>query len=183
MYKIDVNLAKEALLHIESGLEKYLNIISQFNQVDVSKDMEFQKSFNGFYRIRQRQQKFYEEFYNFMELNKNKDITFEETLKHLYLKINRVERSFSSKLVATINPNKPVWDQYVMKNLNIKIPSYSSKDRLDKTIKAYNSLEKWYEEYLNSYDSNSVLNLFNEKYPDVEITDVKKIDLILWQMR
>jgi hypothetical protein len=28
--------------------------------------------------------------------------------------------TFSSKLMATINPDKPVWDEFVLKNLGIK---------------------------------------------------------------
>ena len=34
-----------------------------------------------------------------------------------YKEIGNIEASFSSKMIATIDPNMPIWDRYVMQNL------------------------------------------------------------------
>lgn len=81
---MDVIKINEAMNKIKPGLEKYLNIMDIVNKVDVSKDESFQRAFNGFYRIRQRNSDFYEKYYLFMESNKNKDISFEKTLLYFY---------------------------------------------------------------------------------------------------
>ncbi|MDK2919754.1 MAG: hypothetical protein PWQ37_2487 [Candidatus Petromonas sp.] len=180
---MDLSKVELALDNIDIGLKKYLTIMEIFHKVDVSKDRDFQKKYNGFYRMRQRKQEFYNEYFTFMENSKSKDITFGEVLNHFYEKFNRVEASFSSKLVATINPNLPVWDEHVLKNLNIKKPSYSCKDRINKTIQIYSEICKWYNRYLSTSESKILLDLFNKRYPNINITDVKKLDLILWQMR
>ena len=41
---------KNALVKAKLGLEKYQKIMSMVDNVDVSHSVEFQKSFNGFYR-------------------------------------------------------------------------------------------------------------------------------------
>ncbi|QSX09554.1 hypothetical protein J0B03_05690 [Alkalibacter rhizosphaerae] len=180
---INYDKARLALDEIQPGLTKYNSIMELLHQVDVSKDESFQKLYNGFYRMRQRKPEFYQGYYDFMEAKKTDAISFEETLEHFYEKFSRIESSFSSKLVATINPNKPVWDKYVMENLDIKVPSYSSNDRLQKTIEAYTKLEEWYDSFLGSSSAKEVLELFDSRFPDTNLTEVKKIDLILWKIR
>ena len=180
---MDIEKVKIALPKIEKGLNRYLHIMDRFNKVDVSKNKEFQRKYNGFYKMRQRKPEYYEMYFSFMEENKNKDTSFEEILKYLYDNLNRMEASFSSKLLATLNPNKPVWDEFVLKNLNLKKPYTYSKDRFNKTVNLYYKIEHWYKDFLKTNDSKEMLELFNEYYPAKGITDIKKIDLILWQMR
>lgn len=180
---MDFAKVNEALIKIEPGLSKYLYIMERFHKTDLSKDLEFQKRFNGFYRIRQRKPEFYNEYYNFMEKHKDKEVSFDLALKHFYNAFERVEASFSSKLVATINPNLPVWDEFILKNLELKKPAYGTNNRINKTIELYNSIIKWYEDFLQTDDSRRMIQLFDERYKDVDITDIKKIDLILWQIR
>jgi len=180
---MDFVKVNEALIKIEPGLTKYLYIMKIINETDVSKDLEFQKKFNGFYRIRQRNTEFYTEYYNLMQSYKNKGISFDSVLRHFYDVLGRVEASFSSKMVATINPNLPVWDEFVLKNLNLKKPSYGAKDRVNKTIELYKTIVDWYDDFLLTDDAKQMLDLFESKYPNTDITNIKKIDLILWQMR
>jgi hypothetical protein len=180
---MDFERVNEALIKIEPGLYKYLYIMERFHKTDVSKDLEFQKRFNGFYRIRQRKPEFYNEYYNFMEEHKDNEVSFDLVLEHFYNTFERVEASFSSKLVATINPNLPVWDEFILKNLGLKKPAYGTKNRINKTIELYNSIIKWYEDFLQTDDSRRMIQLFDERYKGVDITDTKKIDLILWQIR
>lgn len=67
---------EKSLEKIESGLMKYQNIMNRFHETDVSKDIELQRMFNGFYRIR-RNQEFRNEYYQFLERNKTNVLSFE----------------------------------------------------------------------------------------------------------
>ncbi|MPW27069.1 hypothetical protein GC105_14900 [Alkalibaculum sp. M08DMB] len=180
---MDLLKAELALDKIGVGLNKYLNIMSKLHLVDVSKDVEFQTAYNGFYRMRQRKPEFYQGYYEFMEANKVNELSFSEALNHIYTKFGRVEASFCSKMVATINPNQPVWDEFVLQNLGLKKPYPSSKNRLQKTIDLYHKISEWYSNFLETNDSKELIKLFNKKYPNAKITNIKKIDLVLWQMR
>jgi hypothetical protein len=164
----------KAILNIKPGLEKYIHIMDMFLNVDVSANGNFQRSFNGFYRIRQRESKLYEKYYTYMENNKNLIVTFEQTLLWLYNELGRLEPSFSSKLVATINPNFPIWDSVVLNNLKLKKPSSSNKDRVMLTVELYNNLVCWYEDFTNSVQGMEIVKIFDEHYPDTKITNVKK---------
>lgn len=103
-----IETAKAIIHTIEPGLRKYQAIMTNFNAVDVSSDAEFQRKFNGFYKVRQRNQSFYNTYYSLMERSKGQPIGFRDILEQLYNDLGRLEPSFSSKLIATINPDMPI---------------------------------------------------------------------------
>lgn len=180
---MDAEKVHIALHKIEPGLKKYISIMSKIKETDVSKNSVFQKEYNGFYRMRQRKPEFYFDYFQFMEQCKNQDLTFHEVLTHFYDKFGRIEASFSSKLLASINPNMPVWDEFVLQNLQLKRPTQYEKNRLDKTINLYNQICQWYSQFLDTDEANHMILLFDTMYPECNLSKVKKIDLILWQMR
>ena len=77
----------------------------------------------------------------------------------------------------------PVWDKEVLKNLGLKPPLYSDKNRLNKTKRLYVSIVDWYKSYLNTEKSKEAISEFDKKFPSSGIPNTKKIDLILWQTR
>lgn len=111
--------------------------MEKLNSTDVSKDQEFQKLFNGFYRIRQRKQEFYQAYYLILEESKGKSCSFGEILEKIYNETGRFEASFSSKLFATVASYKPVWDSFVLQNLGLKAPYTNDKRRMEKIIILY----------------------------------------------
>jgi len=178
-----IEKAKSVIHKVEPGLEKYQVIMDRFPKVDVSKDAEFQKMYNGFYRVRQRDEEFYNAYYSYMEECKAEGTDFEKTLRYFYSKLNRVEASFSSKLVATINPEMPIWDVYVLENLQLKTPAQYSKTRLEDTVNLYKEIEKWYSDCVKSKDGKEMIKIFDQSFPNNFISNIKKIDFILWQIR
>ncbi len=174
----------EHIIHkIEPGLIKYQTIMDRFRRVDVSTDSDFQMLFNGFYRVRQRDEKFYETYYQFMEKHKKHGTTFEKTLKHLHTELDRIEASFSSKLVATISPDMPIWDEFVLDNLTLKKPQQNSRNRFEDTILLYTQIHNWYRDYVKSPSGKQIIRVFDETYPRAGISDVKKVDFVLCQIR
>lgn len=180
--KYDVEIA---LKKIKQGLEKYIKIIDRLHKVNVHKDKEFQKLYNGFYRVRQRKADFYEIYYDYLENNKCNEVTFGEAIKYIYDRTGRVEASFASKLVANINPNLPIWDSFVLSNLNIDKPKQYKKSevRIKESIEAYKILQDKYENFLLTNNAKVLIELFNNEYQNTCISDTKKIDFILWQIR
>ena len=51
-------------------------------------------------------------------------------LNEIYQKTGNIEGSFTSKLLATINPNLPIWDQYVLKNIGLKVKETSKEEKI-----------------------------------------------------
>ncbi len=186
---LETEKVKIALPKIEIGLRKYQDIMTVFNNVNVSLDKDFQRMYNGFYKVRQRKPEFYEVYYAYMEKIKGNSVSFEDVIRHLYTELGRIEPSFSSKLVATIDDSKPVWDMYVLNNLGLKQPPYSSGSneaklrRVEKLIDLYSKITDWYSVALDDSSVIEAIKLFDDCYADADISKTKKIDLILWQSR
>ena len=180
---IDIDDAKRALPKIRPGLYSYLELMRMFPNVDVSVDTNFQKKFNGFYKMRQRPRSWYELYFDLMQTLRNEETSFGCILKVLHERSGRMEASFCSKMLATIDPSKPVIDRYVLENVGLKMPYYSSKNRFGKLLEIYDKLCAWYENVLRSDEGVSVIDMFDDMYGDQGITDLKKIDLVLWQIR
>ena len=167
---------------IERGVKKYCEIQTQFYSTDVSNDRDFQRLFNGYYRIR-RNSEWQGHFYELLERSKNKPMSFEEVLRTMHTKTGNIEASFSSKLIATCSPDSPVIDKHVLENMNMSLPRPNEADRLEKTILLYQQLITQFEECLKTNDVKAKIDAFQKHFPQINISDVKALDFILWQTR
>jgi hypothetical protein len=169
------------------GLWKYLCIMGTLHHTNAAQNGYFQRLYNGFYVVRSREKEWYKVYFTFMQKHKdNVSLTFEETLRHLYKKTGRIEASFSSKLLATVNPQMPIWDTHVLRNTRITAPKTgqnNSGKQLQESIDVYNLLTGWYKDHLKTKDGKFMVERFDKIYPGNHLTDVKKVDFILWQIR
>lgn len=69
-------------------------------KLDVRADGEFQRMFNGFYRVRWNEG-WRRVYFDMMERSKPRGIAFGAALRALRDRTGRLEASFASKLVAT----------------------------------------------------------------------------------
>ncbi|MCD8015077.1 MAG: hypothetical protein LUG99_18255 [Lachnospiraceae bacterium] len=165
------------------GMNKYKQIMAALHQTDVSTDMDFRRTFNRFFVMRSRTPLYYDKFYLFLEARKNIGATFEEALEELKSANGKLEVSFSSKLVHVIDPAKPIWDRNVsVLHFGMKVPSYgkSIEVRQKEVIKVYHDYCCRFYEYLESNGGQALIRLFDNTYPHSGLTDVKKLDFILW---
>lgn len=168
---------------LAAGLAKYCRIQEMFNQVDVSKSREFQKVFNGYYRIR-RNAEWQSHFYELLQRSKYDNLQFADVLHILHQKTGNVEASFSSKLIATRHPDRPVIDRFVFENLGLKLPSSKNPDRMGKIARLYDELIHKYEQLLQDPAHFNSVKELRRRHPQAEfISDVKALDLIFWQTR
>lgn len=172
-----------ALLRVNPGLDKYLWIQSKVDTVDIETDREFQKRFNGFYRVR-RNNSWQAIFYKiFKEVKSSNDLGFSNVLEALEKKTGQIEASFSSKLIATLDQEKPVIDKFVLNNSGLKLPHAKTKDRKKKIAIVYSDLESKYREFLKSELGKELVKRFREKFPEAKVTEIKMADLVFWQTR
>lgn len=185
--KIIMRIDGEKILH-ESlvnalGLRDYDFIMKHAYKTNVEHDSDFQKRFNAFYRVR-KDEAWRKEYYSVFESAKNNpDISFEFILNELFNRTGYVEPSFSSKMLATIDSSKPIWDSRVIKCLGVKVSLNQCKeDRLKLVIARYKEIEEWYSEYLLTAEAKENITFFDTTFPEFsKISDTKKIDYFLWQ--
>lgn len=53
----------------------------------------------NFYKMRQRKPEYYSDYFEFMEINKDKPLLYKDVVNHFYDRFERIEASFSSELV------------------------------------------------------------------------------------
>jgi hypothetical protein len=106
-----------------------------------------------------------------------------EALREITHRCGRIEASFASKLVATLDPSKPIIDKFVLEYFAMRLPRWGAADRADKTIELYRELCEKYQALLQSPTGQQIRESFDLRYPKSEITQLKKIDLVLWQLR
>jgi len=173
-----------AINRARRGIKQYLEIMNMFPQTNVLHDHKFRKKYNAFYRVRQRPAEWYKVYFEYMENQKGRDVTFPEVLRYFKDSIGRYEPSFSSKLVATHNPGMPIWDVHVLSNIGLHAPSYNSPSKFDEAETAYRAIKDWYANYEHSPEGSLVIRKFDELISGKDlITNTKKIDFVLWQMR
>ena len=179
----DVNKVFQERLALSMGLDKYQFIMEQAKKADVSTDADFQRTFNGFYRVR-RNEAWRKVYYEYFESIKGGMPTFASILTHLYEYTGKIEPSFSSKMLATIFPDKPIWDPHVVQNLNMALVGATTPERLKNAIALYADMEKWYANFLQTEKAKECIEAFDCVMPDYKhISSIKKIDSILWSIR
>lgn len=182
MIELNENKILKALSKIHDGLNRYSWIQNNCQICNVAESEDFQLKFNAFYRVR-RNALWRKTYYECFEMAKARPMTFQEVLQELNKKTGRLEASFASKMVATIQPTKPVIDKFVLQNFGLRLPYYNSSNRIAKIGQVYEELCQKYKVLLASNEGQYICEQFSERYPLADITDLKKIDLVLWQIR
>lgn len=173
-----------AIPRVREGLEKYVWLQRNRDAVDVEVNAEYQRKFNHFYRVR-RGATWQGYFYALLQGQKRKGqrVAFRGVLDALYAATNRYEASFASKLVATIDPTKPVIDSVVLRNLGLRLPHASAVNRPSLIEALHKELAAQFKEYLQTSDGRYLVAKFKKIYPNADITEIKMLDLVLWQTR
>ena len=179
----DVNEVLRKRLAASLGVDYYERIMCDAPQTNIATDKNFQKAFNAFYIVR-RNEAWRNVYYTLFEELKDKTPTFEYIIRYMYEKTGNIEASFSSKMLATLNPNKPIWDRYVVENLGLKLDGKNKEEQLNNAIRLYADIEKWYEVFLATEKAKECIKAFDEALPDYRwINPIKKIDCFLWSIR
>ncbi len=176
---------------LRGALDRYTWLQVNTFRVDVSCDLEYQRRFIAFYRLRgplasEENRRLY---FTLLEENKtdlpNNEVErrqratalFETVLDRLYEITTRWEKSFASKLVATLYPDSPVIDQYVLQNVGLAM------DGREQILTGYNQLRNCVDAFLQA-EMRQYLVTLQQRYPQYrEISHVKMVDLVLWQTR
>ncbi len=106
------------------GLDKYAEIM----RGDPASP-SFQWAFNGYYRIR-RNEEWRNCYYALFLRARTECLNFSQIITALFQATGNVEASFSSKMLATIEPAKPIWDQYVLQNLGLELTGKTQEEKL-----------------------------------------------------
>lgn len=169
-----------------SKLNAYTYTQNQLNLVDVSTDQNYQRTYNGFYRVRLPTAAAYAVYYALIEKSKIKTPLLQEILIELLDATGRVETSFGSKLLATVNPHVAPLDSVVLGHLNLELPTRSGQSniaRIEQCANVHNDLVAQMNSLVDLPQFKILKTNFQNRFPTYNFTDVKILDLLLWQYR
>lgn len=115
--QLDLEKSLKIFEQNQKSNRRYLKIMRIFQDPSQPLDREFQKLFNGFYRVR-RGTDWQEACYHIMEMHRtDPSVTFPQLLNELTYHTGKVDFSFATKILHTINPHMPIYDSIIATNL------------------------------------------------------------------
>lgn len=165
------------------GLSDYQYIMTKAKETDIAADLDFQRVFNRFYIVR-RNEDWRRVFYEFFENTKTNDRTFSDALTYLYDHTGNIEPSFTSKMLATLHPEMPIWDRYVIANLGFELTGKTKAEQIANAISIYQQIQAWYDDFLITDEARNCIEVFDRWFPSYQwLTPIKKVDFFLWSIR
>ncbi len=163
-------------------IEKYTYLINNKAMID---SKEYQAAFIKYCDMRYQDKEWLDKYFRFFSKNiNNTNIEFREILEYLYEETNRIETSFSSKMLAIINPEKPIWDSNVSSVLDLCVEGNTPKERKEDAIKKYDELLARETDLLKKDDVKEYISCFRKMFPEYDyITDIRVLDFYLWRYK
>lgn len=144
-------------------------------------DPDFQKKYDAFYRVRRNEAWRMEYFKLMADFRKRSNPTFGEILLRLQQKTGQIEASFSSKMLATLDADMPIWDSNVLKVLNLKLTGNTTEMKMSNAVVLYDRICRWYKAFLQTENAKKMIERLDNEFPEFkEMSPTKKIDFILW---
>jgi hypothetical protein len=101
-----------------------------------------------------------------------------------FSRCDRQNRSLVRQQARGSIRTKPVIDAMVLKNLGLRLPRIGAADRrLARAVDVYNRIGQVFFDYLETDMGRHLIARFDESYPNRRLTQIKMVDLILWQVR
>ena len=86
---------------------QYAWLVQRVREIDVRTDAAFQRRYNHVWRVR-KNAAWREAYDDLLERSKASELDYASTLRTLHERTGTVEASFTSKLLATLDPTRPV---------------------------------------------------------------------------
>lgn len=143
--------------------------------------------YKGFYRFRKSNKKilWYDKYFSLLAEQTKTNRGFQELLEILNATDGGVDPSYVSKLMATANPDLPIWDSNVLRNMGYdkEWNSVSGKDktiRIKKAVEIYEKIKKETKEFLKTDECKALIDEFDNVMPKSGISRMKKLDFVLY---
>ena len=178
-----VKLARRSSRSGLSAVDQYLWLQSRLHERNIASDPEYQRRFNGYYRVR-RNAGWRHQFYGLLEQEKHRTPSLQSVLRTIYENTDQIEGSFASKLVATVVPSEPVIDSVVLDNLKLALPRSGHSDaRINGIVRIHEQIKQAFTDFLQSEGGPELTARFSAQFPQASVTEMKMLDLVLWQTR
>lgn len=104
-----------------------------------------------------------------MEREKSSASTaYGDVLREMHEFTGNVEASFASKMIATLHPDKPIWDSLVLARLGLMLKVPTAQAKLENAVEVCEQIVSWCETYLATDDCEKSIISFEFSGPQME---------------
>lgn len=171
--------------NIKDLIEPYLIIQQHVNDVGIFTTPAFKKEFGRYYKIIQKTNAWLSSYYKVFRNAYNYKWPFRKILLELYKETGEMHPVHCSEILASINPDKPIMQNYVYEWLGILIQNPKDKEeRIDYYVNLYNFIDREFHSHLNDKNVIDAIKRFDEEFPNAsEISNIKKLDFMLMSLK
>lgn len=165
-------------------LNTYHWLQDNLRQRNIAVDEEYRKKFVGYYRMRFVSQPYRDRFFSLFETIKNDtELSFANTARELFQVDGKHEFSFISKMLHTIDPNRPIYDNQVALALRLhQAYRRNLEDKLRQDEMILRQIAEAYRHLEASAEMANILAAFDQIVPERSMSMAKKLDFLLWAL-
>ena len=171
----------------QSHIDDYDYLIQNRNQVA---DPRYQQKYKTFYRLfgAGLSPDYCNEYFTLLRLNLNDLTSLRDVVNYLYeIPCNnrgkKLQFSFSSKLIHTVNPHSPIYDSNIVRFYSFSEPKITNtiyEQRILKLLTFHEWLCDEYERVLKNGILIQAIQQFRDRFKPTTFTDEKVIDSLIW---
>lgn len=180
--------------NVYDKIDIYAQIMNKVQTVNVSVDQNFKDTFCQYYGLNGfTDLSFQNDFFDYMEKIKRNDPlpSYRDVMEQLWKQTGRVDYSFSSKLLHTLNPDSPILDRHVLRLLGFeRKDSGKPQSRINYYSDVYETVEAEYDQIANALKNGrtrkicNALRALDSKYPQWSgLSTARRIDCLLFRLR
>ena len=157
---------------------------------NITENYLFQFVYKSFYRLDNAglTTQFKTEYFNILQEYRQFDnFDFANILQRLFeiqnhQGQNTFQFSFVTKMQNTICNDRPIYDNEVSKVFSFNRPRQGSpfNDKLDFYLELLRIIDETYNTFINDNNLHNIITLFDNKFPQNNLGQIKKFDFIFW---
>lgn len=175
-------------------IDIYAQIMNKVQTANVSVEKNFKYTFCKYYGLNGfTDLSFQNDFFDYMERIKSNNPlpSYRDVMEQLWKRTKRVDYSFSSKLLHTLDPGSPILDRHVLRLLGFeKKDSGKPESRIDYYSDVYETVKAEYAQITEALKNGctskicNALRALDSKYPKGSyLSTARKIDCLLFRLR
>jgi hypothetical protein len=182
---IDADRIRAAIekLGRQRAVDKLLELRKVRSNPALATDPDYRRTFNGYYRMRQKSSEFYQHFFSMLQNAASADFppTLGTILQELFNKTGQKHLSFGSKMLATITDDAVLFDRNLGAFFGVRSSPLIRRDWLGEALQRYEQVRGGIQRFTQRPDWPEMRALFDQAFPNAaHLPESRKADLIIW---
>jgi hypothetical protein len=170
-------------LEKRADVERLMRVLEIREKPGLASDRDYQKNYNGYYKLIRRKQSFYEAYYAVLEnaASAAAPPSLSLVLQELYKKTGERHLSFGSKLCATLDDTAVIFDKYVASFFKVPNSGLPRQNWLPKALDRYERIKQGIHDFTRHEEWPGIRSEFDLMFPQAKhLPDVRVADLVVW---